>query len=248
MYSQRAREAGEHGIVVVRILVDSTGNAVNAEIRRANDQNPKPLIEAAAIEAALQSKFAPVERDGRRFGFWITIPFKFIPEVTIDLVASKSEFAMSDTIAVTARITSDVRLDSLVVEMTFPRGPYGIKGIMLGGEGSFPQPIPSPGMGFAASVARRSWSMNLKPGEPVTLSGVFSATSCGSANIRVHCMTSGASSVAAERLLPVCIRGHVGGHLEEYRALARGDTSQRALRVDSRVFAQQADSCCSSLK
>ena len=246
VYPREARDAGESGIVVVRVLVDSTGTVVQAFAHRRTDQAPQPRLEAAAIEAAFKSKFEAARPNGKPVASWVALPFNFAPTITLDLTASDTEFAVHDSIAVTATITSNARIDSLMAEMTFPTDPYGIHARMMEQESMSLRVIPDPSTGFAASVTRKSWVITLVPGRPVTLSGMFAARSCGSASIRVRCMPRNTANVVAERLLPVCIRGYMGSHLAEYELLAEGDSTPRALRVDDRIFAQRADACCSS--
>ena len=187
VYPREARDAGESGIVVVRVLVDSTGTVVQAFAHRRTDQAPQPRLEAAAIEAAFKSKFEAARPNGKPVASWVALPFNFAPTITLDLTASDTEFAVHDSIAVTATITSNARIDSLIAEMTFPTDPYGIHARMMEPE-RMPLRVPDPGTGFAASVTRKSWVITLLPGRPVTLSGMFAARSCGSASIRVRCI------------------------------------------------------------
>ena len=224
-YPKAARKAGETGMVVVRVLVDSTGSVVQTDIDRRKDQPPKPLLEAAAIAAALKCKFEPARENGRAIATWIALPFRFIPEITVGLAAD-TEFAVGDTISATITVTSNARIDSLTVEVASPMDPYGAPARIV------------------ASMTRQSWILSLLPGRPVTRRARFAATSCGSSSVRVRCLTQDPTIDVIERSLPVCVRGPLGNHLPEYSLPAAGDTTRRALRVDSRVFAQRADTCC----
>jgi len=242
VYPKQARGIGQYGTVVVRVLVDSTGHVQQAEVdRRREGHMAKPLLEAAAIAAARQSTFEPAMTSGKSTASWILIAYRFAPTITIDLTASDTAFTVGDSITVTAKITSDSRADSLRVGMTFPINSYGIHARIP--EISGVELMPTADQGFAAAVVRRSWTIDLLSERPTTLTAKFAATSCGSAEIRVRCTTTD-GAVVVDQVLPVCIRGHVGSHFAEYRQLAAGDTTKRGLRVDDRVFAQRADSCC----
>ena len=67
--------AEQRGIAVLSLLIDTRGNVVEVELLRSLD----PALDAAAVAAARQWKFAPSTRDGQpvavRSNF--TVPFGY---------------------------------------------------------------------------------------------------------------------------------------------------------------------------
>lgn len=73
-YPQIARDAGIHGNVVLRILVDKRGNYTRHKV--INEVHP---LLTEAIEKHIASlKFTPAIQAGKPIPFWVNIPFNFV--------------------------------------------------------------------------------------------------------------------------------------------------------------------------
>ena len=72
IYPPLARKAGVEGLVVVKVLIDTKGNAEKVEILKSI-----PMLDNAAIAAAKQFKFSPGRQRDRYVKVWMSIPFKF---------------------------------------------------------------------------------------------------------------------------------------------------------------------------
>jgi protein TonB len=71
-YPEDARKAGIEGMVVVKVLVDTTGKVDKVDIIRS-----VPKLDSAAIEAARKFRFNPARLDDQPVSSWMTIPFHF---------------------------------------------------------------------------------------------------------------------------------------------------------------------------
>jgi len=71
-YPQEARKAGIQGMVVVKVLVDTSGNVEKVEIAKSI-----PELNQAAIAAARESKFKAATLNDKKVSSWVTIPFHF---------------------------------------------------------------------------------------------------------------------------------------------------------------------------
>ncbi len=71
-YPEKARKAGIEGMVVLKVLVDTSGNIETTEIVKSI-----PQLDEAAVEAASQFKFKPGQVDQKAVRTWMTIPFNF---------------------------------------------------------------------------------------------------------------------------------------------------------------------------
>ncbi|GEM_PF-6259592 len=72
IYPEAALNAGVEGLVVVKVLIDTTGLVERAEIVKSH-----PLLDQAAEDAARQFQFKPAQRGNRPVKVWISIPFQF---------------------------------------------------------------------------------------------------------------------------------------------------------------------------
>lgn len=72
-YPELARKAGIEGRVFVKVLVDTLGNVVSAEVVRSTN----PVFDEAALKAARQCKFKPGYQRDRPVRVWMVIPFHF---------------------------------------------------------------------------------------------------------------------------------------------------------------------------
>ena len=71
-YPEAARQAGIEGTVFVRALVGKDGTVTEATVLKGPD-----LLHAAAIDAALKTKFTPAKQNGMPVSCWVQIPFRF---------------------------------------------------------------------------------------------------------------------------------------------------------------------------
>jgi protein TonB len=74
VYPPRARELEVEGTVVLRVLIDATGNAERVDIK----QSSRHLdLDRAAIAAAKRWRFVPARVDGQAVPAWAEIPIHF---------------------------------------------------------------------------------------------------------------------------------------------------------------------------
>jgi len=73
-YPALARAAGLEGTVAVKVLVDEQGNVIEAEVLLSE---MSPVIERAALEAAMKCKFRPAKQGGIPVKAHVMIPFEF---------------------------------------------------------------------------------------------------------------------------------------------------------------------------
>ena len=71
-YSSLAIAANIEGTVTVKVLIDTKGNVERAEILKSI-----PMLDDAALDAALQCKFTPAKQFDKYVKVWMSIPFKF---------------------------------------------------------------------------------------------------------------------------------------------------------------------------
>ena len=72
-YPQIARDAGIQGQVVIRVLVDKTGNYDRHRIVK----SVHPILDEAVEQHLSKLKFTPAIQGGRPIKFWVNIPFNF---------------------------------------------------------------------------------------------------------------------------------------------------------------------------
>lgn len=72
-YPQIARDAGIQGQVVVRVLVDKTGNYDRHKVVK----SVHPILDDAVQQQLSKLKFTPAIQGGRPIKFWVNIPFNF---------------------------------------------------------------------------------------------------------------------------------------------------------------------------
>ena len=73
-YPALARAAGLEGTVAVKVLVDEHGNVIEAEVLLSD---MSPVIERAALDAAMKCKFRPAKQGGIPVKAHVMIPFQF---------------------------------------------------------------------------------------------------------------------------------------------------------------------------
>ena len=71
-YPELARKAQVEGVVVVKILIDTNGDIEDAQIFKSI-----PMLDRAAIDAAMKFKFTPGKQRDRFVKVWMKLPFKF---------------------------------------------------------------------------------------------------------------------------------------------------------------------------
>lgn len=71
-YPELARKAGIEGLVVVKIVIDKNGDVETAEILKS-----VPMLDDAALEAAMHCKFKPGKQRDKFVKVRISIPFQF---------------------------------------------------------------------------------------------------------------------------------------------------------------------------
>lgn len=71
-YPDTAAELGVQGTVMVKLWVDTLGTVTTAMIQK----SPSPLLDSAAFNAALATKFKPALFDGKPQGVWYIVPFE----------------------------------------------------------------------------------------------------------------------------------------------------------------------------
>lgn len=72
-YPQIARDAGIQGQVVVRVLVNKTGNYDRHKVVK----SVHPILDEAVQKHLSKLKFTPAIQGGRPIKFWVNIPFNF---------------------------------------------------------------------------------------------------------------------------------------------------------------------------
>jgi protein TonB len=72
-YPEVARKAGTQGMVVLKILVDTTGTVAEVQISKPVSQE----LDQAAVAAARQWKFSPAMQKGRPVAIWMNLPVNF---------------------------------------------------------------------------------------------------------------------------------------------------------------------------
>jgi len=72
VYPAIAQSARVQGVVIIEALIDEAGNVVNAHVLRSI-----PLLDAAALEAVSQWKFAPTDLNGRPVAVVMTVTVNF---------------------------------------------------------------------------------------------------------------------------------------------------------------------------
>ncbi|MEO0081107.1 MAG: energy transducer TonB [candidate division WOR-3 bacterium] len=73
-YPEMARNAGIEGQVVVKALVDVTGDVIEAEVLKSSGNQ---TLDAAAVEAAYQAKFSPAKQRDQPVRVYVSIPYRF---------------------------------------------------------------------------------------------------------------------------------------------------------------------------
>ncbi len=73
-YPEAAKKAGIEGIAVVKVLVDTTGSIIKAEILKSSGNE---MLDEAALEAAKEADYSPKKVLGRPVRDWTTVSFRF---------------------------------------------------------------------------------------------------------------------------------------------------------------------------
>lgn len=74
-YPERAKELGFSGLVEIEVIVDETGQVINAIAL-----SGRPLLKEAAMEAAYRARIVPVEKDGMPIKVKGYLNYEFKPE------------------------------------------------------------------------------------------------------------------------------------------------------------------------
>jgi protein TonB len=73
-YPRAARRGGEEGTVLLRVLVSVEGGPSRVELERSSGST---VLDAAALEAVKNWRFAPATRAGERVAAWVIVPIVF---------------------------------------------------------------------------------------------------------------------------------------------------------------------------
>jgi protein TonB len=73
-YPRAARRNGEQGTVTLRVLVSADGGPSRVEVERSSGSN---ALDAAALEAVKNWRFAPATRAGEPVDGWVIVPVVF---------------------------------------------------------------------------------------------------------------------------------------------------------------------------
>ncbi len=73
-YPMASRRLGEHGRVVVRVLIDRSGNAERVELQQASRY---PRLNEAALKAAQEALYRPYTENGEAHVVWALVPVLF---------------------------------------------------------------------------------------------------------------------------------------------------------------------------
>jgi TonB family protein len=76
-YPAEAADLNLAGMVMVKVLVGYDGQVAEAEVL----QGLHPLLDQAALEAARGSRYAPASESGIATDGWLTVPFRYPPDV-----------------------------------------------------------------------------------------------------------------------------------------------------------------------
>jgi len=76
-YPAEAADLDLAGLVMVKVLVGYDGQVAEAEII----QGLHPVVDQAALEAARGSRYAPASESGIATDGWLTVPFRYPPDV-----------------------------------------------------------------------------------------------------------------------------------------------------------------------
>ncbi len=74
-YPKQARELGIEGTVMVKALIDTSGQVVKVKVAKAPD--PDHGLSEAAVEAVKAGKFMPATNGGKPIACWIALPLEF---------------------------------------------------------------------------------------------------------------------------------------------------------------------------
>ncbi len=74
VYPEEACRKNQTGITVVNVVVDESGRVSRTKIEKSSGF---PLLDEAAVQAALKFRFEPGEKDGKAVKTRMTIPFRF---------------------------------------------------------------------------------------------------------------------------------------------------------------------------
>lgn len=72
IYPEMALKTGVEGQVIVRVVVDTNGNVIKANIMKSI-----PVLDQAALDAAKKWKFSPGEKDGKKVKVEMLLPVRF---------------------------------------------------------------------------------------------------------------------------------------------------------------------------
>lgn len=76
-YPVDAIKTHQQGEIVLRVMVDADGNPVSAKVEKADPPEAEATFAQASIDAVMQWKFNPAEKDGRKIGGEVRVPFTY---------------------------------------------------------------------------------------------------------------------------------------------------------------------------
>ncbi len=72
-YPELAKRAGIEGSAYVKILIDTEGKPLKAVVIKTDNE----IFNQPSIDAAMQFKFTPAEKDNKPVAVWVVIPFRY---------------------------------------------------------------------------------------------------------------------------------------------------------------------------
>lgn len=76
-YPALSKRLGEQGKVVVRVFIEATGTATQAEVRSSSGYE---RLDQTALQTVLKWRYAPGKRNGVAEGMWFNVPISFVLE------------------------------------------------------------------------------------------------------------------------------------------------------------------------
>jgi periplasmic protein TonB len=76
-YPPLSKRLGEQGKVVVRVLIDASGTATQAEIRSSSGYE---RLDQTALQTVLRWRYVPGKRNGMAEAMWFNVPIQFVLE------------------------------------------------------------------------------------------------------------------------------------------------------------------------
>jgi TonB family protein len=177
------RTSGDEYRVQVRVVIDESGDVVEAEVARSD---APPELERAVIEAALASTFTPSIVRGTPIACRIVLPYRIPgkPRITLDAELASNRVAAGDTVSVHASFAAEAET-SVTAYVSYPGG----SATDDAADGDAPAEV------LAALVPSHHGPPTrleqvVRPGEPFELSIRFVAAGCGADSVVVFRLAS----------------------------------------------------------